>query len=185
MGPDFLGNSCSNTLRSSCSQLKWPLMGKSNHTINTIIQRCLNIKLGYTKVHLMKQNTFYLSHPIYLFCHTLLASVPLLFSSLPSRFSLFVSNREKNRTDSLSPWLPCMVSWATEQHLSQTLPSSVSCLSISWPPVPNTQPLWPVSGQSSGVSSPQAKATNLHITELRLYSGQCFAGQTLAVVATM
>lgn len=129
MGPDFLGNSCSNTLRSSCSQLKWPLMGKNNHTINTIIQRCLNIKLGYTKVHLMKQNTFYLSHPIYLFCHTLLASVPL-FSSLPSplvSLSLFPTERKTAQT-ACHPGYPA---WSPEQLSNISLKLSLLLFLVS------------------------------------------------------
>lgn len=49
IGPDFLGNSCSNTLRSSCSQLKWPLI-RQNKTTNQCY--CHTPKnLGYLWTH--------------------------------------------------------------------------------------------------------------------------------------
>lgn len=55
MGPDFLGNSCSNTLRSNCSQLKWPLMRQQQKN-NWSVLLFRHVWTSYTdtqKLHLM------------------------------------------------------------------------------------------------------------------------------------
>lgn len=154
MGPDFLGNSCSNTLRSSCNQLKWPLMNKKTKTASEIA--------ASIKVHLVTLNVF-LS-----LCLSLCPTPP------HSPLLLTASSREKNCRDSLSPWLPYMVSWATEQHLSQALPPSLSCLLISLPPFAPHSLFASPSGQSWGFCSPQApRVTNLHIIDLALRDWGC------------
>lgn len=139
MGPDFLGNSCSNTLRSNCSQLKWPLRRQYNKTIN---------------VWTYEKDKCPYFH--YLVAISSLLCSPLIFPPFLSFFSPSPTERKLQRQ---LVTLVTLVSWATDQHLSQKL-----SLSQSLP----TQPLWPVNRQSWGICSLQAHVTNQHITVLAL-----------------
>lgn len=171
MGPDFLGNSCSNTLRSNCSQLKWPLMRHNNKTTN----HCYYFKvIGTWKItHMARNWTFYQSHYIFLF----FPQPPTPLFSLSNRKTAETAHHLGNPAQ--SPEQRSNIFFKVSPLLSLSLNRSPTC--------PPTQSLSPVSCLSWGICSLLAHATNLHIIEifpggLWLQSWCCFAEVTLATV---
>lgn len=135
MGPDFLGNSCSNTLRSNCSQLKWPLMRQNNRTTNQCFYSCDvwiankdEQKLQLQTINIFSFKTPHVSLPV--------AISPFLFppNSLPlsSLFSFHLQQREKLQT-ACHPGNPA---WSPEQlsniSLKLSLFLSLSLLFDHW-----------------------------------------------------
>lgn len=149
MGPDFFGNSCSNTLRSNCSQLKWPLMRQNNKTTN----QCYYSEMSEypTGIHKNSHDTehFLLKPPHFSF------PVPFCFppTSLPlsSLFSLPLQQREKlqKRLVTLVTLHGLLSNWATSLSNSPSF-----CLSLNPPPPHLTHSLfdhWAVRAEASAL----------------------------------
>lgn len=173
MGPDFFGNSCSNTLRSSCSQLKWPLMRQKQQNIQSML--LFRDVWIHTKTSSHDTEHFLLKPPHFSFPVTI--SSPLFFHHFSPPLLSFLSPSPTERKTAETACHPGNPAWSPEQLSNISLKLSL-LLSLSLnlpPPPPYTQPLWPLSGQSWGVCSPQAHETNLHITELALGDYDCKA----------